>query len=631
MTEAVAASADAPRPDAPAPRLPPKPQFPPAAPRLPTHQAPAPHLPVNDDADLRHLADVTFGLPHLREGQLTGMRALAAGRDVLAVMPTGYGKSAIYQVPALLLHRRLQRPTVVVSPLISLQEDQLDGLREAAGPGVAVAVNSSHSAAEQERAWRAVESGEAAFLFLAPEQLAKTSTVERITALNIALFVVDEAHCVSSWGHDFRPDYLRLGEVRERLGHPATAALTATASLPVREEILARLGMAGPLVLVHGFDRPNIHLEVVRHHEDKEKRRAVVNQVTELVTGGVPGLATGRGAGLVYAAKRKDTERYAAKLARNGLRAEAYHAGRTAAERELVHEQFLDGRLDVVVATTAFGMGIDKPDVRFVLHADIPESLDSYYQQIGRAGRDGQPAVAVLHYRSEDLGLRRFFATHTPDEAALLAVLTALREAGRPVQPQSLAEWTALPARRITGLLNQLQETGAVTTSRGGGRLEVALDPAADPARVVERAVELAAARERVDKSRIAMIRSYAETHRCRRQFLLGYFGEDLPDPCGNCDTCTTGTALLQGHYDEAAHDGAPHFGEAAAGGAPTVGLPSDSAGAFPLNSRVEHALWGPGVVMGHDGDLITVLFDHEGYRTLSCKAVLGHGLLTLS
>ncbi len=256
----------------------------------------------------------------------------------------------------------------------------------------------------------------------------------------------------------------------------------------------------------------------------------------------------------MYAAKRKDTEKYAAKLARNGLRAEAYHAGRTPAERELVHEKFLDGRLDVVVATTAFGMGIDKPDVRFVLHADIPESLDSYYQQIGRAGRDGQPAVAVLHYRSEDLGLRRFFATHTPDEAALLAVLTVLREAGRPLQPQSLADWTAFPARRITGLLNQLQETGAVTTNHDGVRLEVALDPTADPARVVERAVELAAARERVDKSRIAMIRSYAETHRCRRQFLLGYFGEDLPEPCGNCDTCTTGTALLQGHNGE--HDG---------------------------------------------------------------------------
>jgi ATP-dependent DNA helicase RecQ len=321
----------------------------------------------------------------------------------------------------------------------------------------------------------------------------------------------------------------------------------------------------------------------------------------------------------VYAAKRKDTEKYAARLARNGLRAAAYHAGRTAPERELVHEQFLDGRLDVVVATTAFGMGIDKPDVRFVIHADIPESLDSYYQQIGRAGRDGQPAVAVLHYRSEDLGLRRYFATHTPDEASLLAVLTALREAGRPLQPETLAEWTGFPARRITGLLNQLQDTGAVTAHHDGVRLEVALDPAAEPACVVERAVELAAARERVDKSRIAMIRSYAETHRCRRQFLLGYFGEDLPEPCGNCDTCTEGSAVLN------QHDG----GTAAVG--VSRGISANGVEAFALNSRVEHALWGPGLVMGHDGDLLTVLFDREGYRTLSGKAVLGHGLLTLS
>lgn len=557
--------------------------------------------PTPDDAELRRLAAGTFSLARLRDGQLEGMRALAAGRDVLAVMPTGYGKSAIYQVPALLLHARPRpgkrhRPPVVVSPLISLQEDQLDGLRETAGPDAAVAVNSSHTAAEQEQAWQLVESGAATFLFLAPEQLAKASTVERIAALGIALFVVDEAHCVSAWGHDFRPDYLRLGEVRERLGNPTTAALTATASPPVREEILARLKMKNPLVLVHGFDRPNIRLEVLRHHEDKEKRRAVIQQVTALVAK-LKRSGTG-GAGLLYAAKRKDADKYAAKLARNGVRAAAYHAGRTAAEREDVHQQFLDGRLDVVVATTAFGMGIDKPDVRFVLHADIPESLDSYYQQIGRGGRDGRPAAAVLHYRSEDLGLRRYFATHTPDPDALLSVLTVLGNAGAPVPPPALAEQAGFPARRLTGLLNQLRDTGAVTATERG----IILDAAADPAQVTERAVELAAARERVDKSRIAMIRSYAETHRCRRQFLLGYFGEDLPAPCGNCDTCSSGSTYTMDH---------------------------DAGGPFPLNSRVVHALWGPGQVMEHDGDRLTVLFDREGYRTLSQNAVLGHGLLT--
>ncbi|NUU32631.1 RecQ family ATP-dependent DNA helicase [Arthrobacter sp. C9C5] len=553
-----------------------------------------------DDGALRTLAAAAFGLPGLRDGQLDGMRALAAGRDVLAVMPTGYGKSAIYQVPALLLHRQLKRPTVVVSPLISLQEDQLDGLAGALGPGHAVAVNSSHSAAEQERAWQAVEHGDAAFLFLAPEQLAKTSTVERLAALNIALFVVDEAHCVSTWGHDFRPDYLGLGEVRERLGNPTTAALTATAAPPVREEILDRLRMTDPLVLVRGFDRPNISLEVIRHHEDKEKRRAVVRQAAALVR-------DLHGPGLVYAAKRKDTEKYAAKLAQKGLRAAAYHAGRSAAERDEVHRQFLAGDLDVVVATTAFGMGIDKPDVRFVLHADIPESLDSYYQQFGRAGRDGLSAVAVLHYRSEDLGLRRYFATHRPDEEALLAVLDVLCDAGTPVSPQSLALATGFPPRRVTGLLNQLQDTGFVTMASDGAGLA----PEVDPAAVVERAVALVAARERVDKSRIAMMRGYAETHRCRRQFLLGYFGEDLPAPCGNCDNCSDGSSART-------HDD----------GAATAGSATASAEEFPLNSAVEHALWGRGLVMGHDDGLITVLFEREGYKTLSRQAVLASGLL---
>ncbi|GAA4430436.1 RecQ family ATP-dependent DNA helicase [Georgenia halophila] len=606
-------------------------------------------------ARLRDVARDAFGWAKLRPGQEEAMLAASEGRDVLAVMPTGYGKSAIYQVPAVVRGG----PTVVVSPLISLQTDQVTGLKAADAPE-AVAVNSAHDTAENTQAWRSIEQEGAEFLFLSPEQLAKDEVVEKVRQLRPSLFVVDEAHCISSWGHDFRPDYLMLGSVRERLGGPVAVALTAIAATPVQTEIVERLGMRDPLVVSRGFDRPNLELSVVRHRDAEAKWRAVIGGVREL-----------RGPGLVYVSTRKDTERYADELTAGGRAVAAYHAGLPARFREEVHHAFLDGDLDVVVATSAFGMGIDKPDVRFVVHVDAPGSLDSYYQEIGRAGRDGDPAAVVLHYRPQDLGLRRFFASGSVDEDAVRAVLTAVRRARAPIRIRALRERTGLAARKVTGTVNLLQEAGAVRrTSKG-----VVAEGTAQPRRVVADVVELSESRERIERSRVDMMRGYAEARGCRRQFLLGYLGEPHPGSCGACDICLgdgdpdlgpTATPATPAAADTAASGSAPTAtsppavvppaGPGTAAREPASATSSGSAAEnadsnegtdgtdrsdgtdrygqrvedpFPLQAAVTHREWGDGVVMSHEGrDRITIFFDREGYKTLSRRLIADQGLL---
>jgi ATP-dependent DNA helicase RecQ len=520
--------------------------------------------------------------------QLPAIEALVGGRDVLAVLPTGSGKSAIYQIAAALL----DGITVVVSPLIALQHDQLEGLAEAPDAPRAVALNSAQTDGENEAAWRALEAGEATYVLLAPEQLGKEDVLDRLRRVRVTLFAVDEAHCVSAWGHDFRPDYLQLGAAISRLGNPTTVALTATGSPPVREEIVARLGLTDPYLASGGFDRPNISLSVTRHTEEHAKRQAVLDEVAELPK-----------PGLVYTATRAGTERYAAALAERGLRAAAYHAGLRKSDRERVHERFRDDELDVVVATTAFGMGIDKPNVRFVVHADIPDSVDSYYQEIGRAGRDGEPARAILHYREEDLGLRRFFAARSPDTSAIERAFDAMLAEERPLTVAQLAERLDTTPRRLGGLLNSLESARALT--RRGGKLwpDRRLDAGEAAARAAERSEE----RERIDGSRIAMMRSFAEADSCRRQALVGYFGEEYDSRCENCDWC------------------AEHPGE------PAAPQRADAEVPFPAQASVAHREWGHGTVMSVEDDRITVFFEEQGYKVLSLELIEEHDLLTLA
>jgi ATP-dependent DNA helicase RecQ len=536
---------------------------------------------------LRRVARERFGWTALRPGQAEAMAALLEGRDVLAVMPTGAGKSAIYQVPALLL----KGPTLVVSPLLALQRDQIAAVHEAPDAGAeAVRVSSEENAEERNAALESVRTGDAEYIFCGPEQLANPEVARRLAAAGVSLLAVDEAHCVSAWGHDFRPEYLRIGDVLDRLGRPPIVALTATASPTVREDVIARLRLRDPYVLVSGFDRPNIRLAVRRFVDDASRRAELVAWVAEA-----------RGPGLVYAPTRRAAEELSLAIASEGLRCAPYHGGMSKRQRVGVEQAFDTRQLDVVVATSAFGMGVDYPNVRFVLHAAAPDSPDTYYQEIGRAGRDGDPATARLLFRPEDLTLHRFFTGGTPAPEDLARVAGELAAAGEPLDRRTLRRATGLGPRKLGNLVNLLELAGAVRVDRRGRFRTPAGAPA--PEQAARLAVEEAERQRTVTRSRLEMMRGYAEATGCRRQFLLGYFGEQLAEPCGNCDTCESGAAAERSDQD------------------------ADTP--WPVSSRVRHTEWGEGVVMGYEPDRVVVLFDDVGYRTLALDVLTERRLLT--
>ena len=326
----------------------------------------------------------TFGYPEFRPGQEDVIQAVLNRRDTLVIMPTGGGKSMCYQVPALCL----SGTTLVVSPLIALMKDQVDAL---VATGVQAAYyNSSLGEREARSTLAALRNGELDLLYVSPERLQHPGFLEHLRAVQLSFLAVDEAHCVSSWGHDFRPDYARLGEWRAELGDLPVLALTATADTATRTDILQQLRLTDPAVFVTGFDRPNITYHVMEKQDPAAQLAEIVERHPEE-------------SGIVYALSRKRVEQVAERLQKQGIEAAAYHAGLSDSVRQSVHEGFVHDRIHVVVATVAFGMGIDKPDIRYVVHYDIPKNIEGYYQETGRAGRDGLPSEAVLLLGYQDV------------------------------------------------------------------------------------------------------------------------------------------------------------------------------------------------------------------------------------
>ncbi len=383
-----------------------------------------------------------FGYGSFRPPQDEIIDAVMAGRDCFVLMPTGAGKSICYQIPGIM------RPGVgiVVSPLISLMKDQVDGLRE---NGVSAAYyNSTLGDQEAFEVLEKLDRGELDLLFVAPERLKSQGFQDRLHRAQVALFAIDEAHCVSQWGHDFRPDYVELGKLRPEFPNVPWIALTATADQQTRDDVLHRLNLSEPQVFISGFDRPNIRYTVV------DKARPLT-QVEKFI------LERPQESGIVYCLSRKRVEQVAAHLQRNRISAAAYHAGMPAEERTRVQEAFQKDEVQVVVATVAFGMGIDKPDVRFVIHYDIPKNIEGYYQETGRAGRDGLPSEALMLYGPGDI----------------------------------------MTVRKLIGMSEN-------------------------------------AAQKEIELRKLNSITDFAEAQTCRRRLLLGYFGDEATEDCGNCDIC---------------------------------------------------------------------------------------------
>jgi ATP-dependent DNA helicase RecQ len=585
------------------------------------------------DAHMLELAKRRFCISSFRPGQALAIRNVLAGIDTLAIMPTGAGKSLCYQLPAL----ELPGVTLVVSPLIALMKDQHDKLAEL--DIEVLRLDSTLSPRDEQAALSRLSENRPCIAYVTPERLGEPRFRDRLAKVAVALFVVDEAHCISQWGHDFRPAYLGLGEAVRALGNPPVLALTATAPPKVKDDILAQLQIPEASVIDIGLNRPNLRYHVIKAGSER-KKQAMLLRLLEKTPG----------CGIIYAATVKTVDALADFLWSQGVECGRYHGRMRAKDRERVQSAFMErSEPRLMVATNAFGLGVDKQDLRFVIHYNFPGSLESYYQEAGRAGRDGLPADCVLLYQPEDKRIQSFFLGGrypTPEQTRAVAEALIASTGGKVATPETdehedvfqsvkdIAERADAPAKKARVVLSFLKEVGFALEAPGARFAPLAIEPPSidNLARAASRYEQKRAQ----DRARLAAMLRYAQSHLCRTRLLVTYFGYTDAPACGSCDNCVRAARNAPDRRTfEPIHAPGEHGGtrkemleeamrrRRATGRGRALKIERVKRPVFgPLEKGdlVRHAQWGEGEVVRVVGDSIYTFFPVHGEKLLKAS-----------